>query len=78
MVLDQNIRPWLHEQSSIYMGSVEEKFVALVEKRLFSQSRPEKIIKVMKGLIDVDAEEFVVKLWRALILEDLKLKNGLV
>jgi hypothetical protein len=34
------------------MGSVEEKFVALVEKRLFSQSKPEKIIKVMAGLID--------------------------
>lgn len=31
----------------------------------------------MAGLIDEDAEEFVIKLWRAIILEDLKLKNGL-
>lgn len=34
------------------MGSVEEKFIALVEKRLFSKSKPEKVIKVMESLID--------------------------
>lgn len=40
VVLDRSIRPWLQEQSEIYMGVVNQKFVALVEKRLFSQSKP--------------------------------------
>lgn len=78
MVLERNIRPWLEERSCEYMGSVEEKFIAMVEKKLFSKSHPEKIIKIMAQLIDVDAEEFVVKLWKALVLEDLKLKNDLI
>jgi hypothetical protein len=30
VVLIKNIRPWLEQQSQEYMGSVEEKFVALV------------------------------------------------
>lgn len=34
------------------MGVIEEKFIALVEKRLFSRSKPEKIIRVMEQLIE--------------------------
>lgn len=59
--------------SDYYIGGVEEKFVALVEKKLFSRSHPDKIIKVLKQLLDDDSEEFVIKLWKKLILEYLKL-----
>lgn len=55
VVLERNIRPWLEERSCEYMGSVEEKFIAIVEKKLFSRSHPEKIIKIMTQLIDEDA-----------------------
>lgn len=47
----------------------------MVEKKLFSRSHPDKIIRIMAQLIDDDAEEFVLKLWKALVLEDLKLKH---
>jgi hypothetical protein len=30
----------------------------------------------MKQLLDDDSEEFVIKLWKKLALEDLKLKKG--
>ena len=78
VVLEKNIRPWLENQSSYYMGTVEEKFIALVEKKLFSRSHPDKITKIMKALIDDDSEEFVIKLWKTLVLETLKLEAGLV
>ena len=49
-VLERQIRPWLEEMSNEYMGGVEEKFIALVEKKLLSRSHPDKIIKIMKIL----------------------------
>jgi RNA-binding protein 25 len=51
----------------LYIGGVEEKFIALVEKRLLSRSHPDKVIKVLKHLLDDDSEEFVIKLWKKLI-----------
>ena len=76
-MLERNIRPWLEEMSNEYMGGVEEKFIALVEKKLLSRSHPDKIIKILKQLLDDDSEEFVIKLWKKLALEHIKLKNGM-
>lgn len=78
VVMERSIRPWLEDMSNHYMGGVEEKFIALVEKKLLSQSHPDKIIKILVRLLDVDAEEFVIRLWKKLCLEYLKLENGLV
>lgn len=52
VVLERNIRPWLEEMSNYYIGGVEEKFIALVEKKLLSRSHPDKIIKILKQLLD--------------------------
>ena len=76
-VLDRAIRPWLEEMSNEYMGGVEEKFIALVEKKLLSRTHPDKIIKILRPLLDDDAEEFVVRLWKKLVLEYLKVEEGL-
>lgn len=64
--------------SNYYIGGVEEKFIALVEKKLLSRSHPDKIIKILKLLLDDESEEFVIRLWKKLVLEHLKLHNGLV
>ena len=50
------------------MGGVEEKFIALVEKKLLSQTPPDKIIKILRQLLDDDSEEFVIRLWKKLAL----------
>jgi RNA-binding protein 25 len=76
-VIERNIRPWLEEMSNEYMGGVEEKFIALVEKKLLSQTPPDKIIKILRQLLDDDSEEFVIRLWKKLALEVLKLERGL-
>ena len=55
------------------MGGIEEKFIALVEKKLLSRSHPDKIIKVLTKLLDNESEEFVIRLWQKLCLEYLKL-----
>lgn len=49
-----------------------------MEKKLLSRSHPDKIIKILKQLLDDDSEEFVIKLWKKLALEHLKLKNQMV
>ena len=75
--MDRYIRPWLEEMSNEYMGGVEEKFIALVEKKLLSRTHPDKIIKILRQLLDEDSEEFVLRLWKKLVLEYLKIEHGL-
>jgi hypothetical protein len=55
VVMERNIRPWLEDMSEYYMGGVEEKFIALVEKKLLSRSHPDRIIKILKQLLDEDS-----------------------
>lgn len=40
----------------------------MVEKKLLSRSHPDKIIKILKSLLDDDAEQFVVRLWKKIVL----------
>lgn len=77
-IFERNIRPWLEEMSIEYMGAVEEIFIGLVEKKLLSRSHPDKIIKILKKLLDNDSEEFVIRLWKKVVLEYMRLERGLV
>ena len=52
VIFEKKIRPWLEKRSLDYMGGVEEKFIALVLKKLLSRSHPDKIIKILKNLLD--------------------------
>lgn len=40
-------------------------------------SSPEKIMRNLRELLEDDAEDFVIKLWKVLIFELIKLKNGI-
>lgn len=59
------------------MGEVEDSFINVIESRLFKSSEPEKIVRKLSELLDDEAEDFVIKLWKVLIFELLKLKNGI-
>lgn len=78
VIIERKIRPWLHKKSIEYMGEVEDNFINIIEIRLVKSSRPERIVRDLRELLEEEAEDFVVKLWKMLIFELLKLKNGIL
>lgn len=49
----------------------------MIIKKLINAETPEMILKKVEIILEEDAEEFVVKLWRMLIFELLKLEKGI-
>ncbi len=58
------------------MGEIETNFINMIENQLVKRSYPEKIIKRLSDLLGDETEEFVIKLWKVLIFEQIKLQNG--
>ena len=83
------MKPWLCKQSIDLLGQEEMDFVNVVLKRLANRESPQNILKKVEKLLDEEAEvinliiftlsfkDFMMKLWRMLIFELLKLENNL-
>jgi len=74
-LVEKKVKPWLFKQSKEYIGQEEAEFVNIILKRLANRESPQNILKRVEKLLDEDAEDFVMKLWRMLIFESLKLEH---
>jgi len=75
-LVEKKVKPWLFKQSKEYIGQEEAEFVNIILKRLANRESPQNILKRVEKLLDEDAEDFVMKLWRMLIFESLKLEHA--
>jgi len=75
-LVEKKVKPWLFKQSKEYIGQEEAEFVNIILKRLANRDSPQQVLKRVEKLLDEDAEDFVMKLWRMLIFESLKLEHA--
>ena len=73
-ILDKKVKPWLVNKSIDYIGTEEPAFVSMIYKKVANRESPQEIIKKVEKILDEDAEDFVMKLWRMIIFELLKAK----
>jgi RNA-binding protein 25 len=50
----------------------------MILKRLMNKTPPQEVEKRVFQILEEDSEEFVVKLWRFIIFEIHKIKNGII
>ena len=85
-LVEKKIKPWLCKQTEQYIGEQEIGFVNMILKKLANKESPQQILDKVKDLLDEDAEvwgllllltlqDFIMKLWRMLIFELLKLES---
>lgn len=76
-IIEKKVRPWLIQKSKEYLNEEELNFVRMVIKKLNNAESAHAIEKKVAFILEEDAEEFVVKLWRMLIFELLKVEKDL-
>ncbi|KRW99775.1 hypothetical protein PPERSA_07852 [Pseudocohnilembus persalinus] len=77
-IIEKKIRPYLIQKSKEQLGDEEPNFVKMIVKKLNNFEPAEKIIQKVEVILEEDAEDFVIKLWRNLIFETLKVEKGII
>jgi len=70
-LLDTTIRSWIAEQIAEYLGEEDATLINFVMTQLKQHVTPADLVQQLAALLDDDAEEFAMKLWRKLILSTL-------
>lgn len=77
-LVEKKMRRWIDDRLTEYMGGQEDvELTNFVVGLLAKQTLPEKIKTELAVVLVEDAENFVVKMWRRLIFETMKIKYGL-
>ena len=59
------------------MGVEEPMMISIVVKLLNQKCTHDKLLEKMSSILDDASQEFVKKLWKLIVFEDLKIKAGL-
>jgi len=71
------MRTWIEARIEEYLGEPEADLTNFIVGLITHRMTPKKIITEMKMVLVEDAEGFVVKMWRRLIFESLKVKYSI-
>jgi hypothetical protein len=67
-------RPWIAKKINEYMGEEEPLMINIVIKLLMQKCTSEQLFNKMQNIMDDACDEFVEKLWRVIVFEDIKIK----
>lgn len=75
--LNERIRPWVAKKVSSFLGEEETSLCDYICEQIGQKTTPEQLLKDVAVIIDDDAEQFVIKLWRLLIYEGQARRMGI-
>ena len=64
---ETSLRPWIVKKMVEYLGQEEKTLVDFIVAKIHNRCAPTELLKELDAVLDEDAEQFVVKLWRMLI-----------
>jgi len=76
-VISKICKPWIGKKIKEYMGVEEPTMINMVVKLLLQKCSQEQLLKKISGILDDASEEFVEKLWKVIVFEDMKIKDGI-
>ncbi|KAF2805540.1 uncharacterized protein BDZ99DRAFT_107062 [Mytilinidion resinicola] len=65
--LEGTIMPFVEKKIMDYLGVQEQEMIDFIGNHLKNRGKPEDLVSEFEALLDDDAEQFVMKLWRMLI-----------
>ncbi|KAF1751767.1 hypothetical protein GCK72_018321 [Caenorhabditis remanei] len=75
--MDNRIRPWVAKKVNAFLGEDDQSLCDFICEQIGKQATPEEILKDIAMIIDEDAEQFVIKMWRLLIYEGQARRMGI-
>lgn len=71
-IIASTMRGWIVKKVAEYLGEEEESLTAFIVGKLDANCRPAELVQELSMVLDEDAEQFVLKLWRMLVYYSLK------
>jgi hypothetical protein len=71
-IVEQRLRPWIAKKIVEYLDEEEATLVDFVCTKLTEREKPRELITQLSVVLEEEAEVFVVKLWRMLLIEMIK------
>lgn len=75
-IIEKVCRPWIAKKIVEYMGTEEQSMINIVIKLLKQKCTDRQLLGKIENILDDASEEFVEKLWRLIVFEDLKIKHA--
>jgi len=74
-IIEKKIRPWITKKVMEILKTEETSLIDYVIKNLNNKCKPRVLLSTLEGVLEEDASDFVMKLWRMVVFESLKLVN---
>uniref|UniRef100_A0A0E0E9E2 PWI domain-containing protein n=1 Tax=Oryza meridionalis TaxID=40149 RepID=A0A0E0E9E2_9ORYZ len=75
--LHERMRPWIAKKIIEFLGEEESTLVDYIVSCTKDHVQASKMLELLQSILDVEAEMFVLKMWRMLIFEIKKVETGL-
>uniref|UniRef100_A0A8R1E7C3 PWI domain-containing protein n=1 Tax=Caenorhabditis japonica TaxID=281687 RepID=A0A8R1E7C3_CAEJA len=75
--MQDRVRPWVAKKISSFFGEEDNTLCDFICEQIDKRTPPEQMLKDVAMIIDDDAEQFVIKLWRLLIYEGQARRMGI-
>lgn len=75
-VINKVCKPWIGKRIKEYMGVEEPMMINIVVKLLLQKCNHSQLLTKIQSILDDASTEFVEKLWKMLVFEDMKIRSG--
>ncbi|XP_078162933.1 splicing factor PWI domain-containing protein / RNA recognition motif (RRM)-containing protein isoform X2 [Carex rostrata] len=75
--IHERMRPWVSKKITEFLGEEEETLVDYIVSCTKDHVQASKMLELLQAILDEEAEMFVLKMWRMLIFEIMKVETGL-
>ena len=75
-IVEMKIRPLVCKSIRELLGAEDDAVIDLIVKNVARHCSPPEILDKIEEFLENDAEKFVIKLWRALIFEQIKINEA--
>jgi len=72
-IIEKRVVPWVSKKIAEYIGEEEKSLIDFIISKLNARAPPDDITRNLKVVLEEEAEQFVYKLWRLLIMLSLLL-----
>jgi len=76
-LVESKMKPWVSKKIADYLGEEEPMLIKYVLEMLTEHAKASSIIEKLAVVLEDEAETFVIKLWRYLIFESMRMMAGL-
>jgi len=74
-IVEEKMRPWVKKKIIEYLGEEEQTLIDYICKKLTEHTPPDQLLELLLLVLEDEASDFVIRMWRMLIYNILMIQN---